>query len=207
MCRFLDDPKGAKQAALYCVALVRRRPTMPSPVRLAENGLLNAALGNITWKGYHIVRVCLLSLLIAGCASVRPNFETPGIQVTSFSMLPSSGLEARFKIGLRVTNPNRQALKVRGMSYNVSLEGFKFIKGVGNNIPTIPGYGEKEFFVEASTNLIESIKMLTSFVNNPRDKLKYAFGAKLDTGSVILPRLNLRDRGEINLNQLSEPVK
>ena len=27
-------------------------PTMPAPARLAENGLLSAALGNITLKGY-----------------------------------------------------------------------------------------------------------------------------------------------------------
>ncbi len=52
MCRFCTDPKGAKQAILCYVTLLRRRPTMPSPVRLAENGLLNAELGNITWKGY-----------------------------------------------------------------------------------------------------------------------------------------------------------
>ena len=150
------------------------------------------------------IRCALLSLLIAGCATMRPNFETPDIQVTSFSMLPSTGLEARFKIGLRVTNPNRQSLNVRGMSYNVSLEGFKFIRGVGNDIPTIPGYSEEEFYVEASTNLIESIKMITSFINNPKDKLKYAFGAKLDIGSSILPALNLTDSGEINLTQPSK---
>lgn len=146
----------------------------------------------------------LLYLLVAGCASLRPNFETPNIHVTSLSMLPSSGLEARFKIGLRVSNPNPQALKVRGMSYNVSLEGFKFIQGVGNNIPTIPAYGEEEFFVEASTNLIESIKMITAFINNPRDTLQYSFGAKLDTGSTVLPRLKLSDSGEINLTELGE---
>lgn len=151
-----------------------------------------------------VFRLCLLGLLIAGCATMRPDFETPDVQVTSISMLPSTGLEARFKIGLRVINPNRQALNVRGMSYNVSLEGYKFIRGVGNDIPTIPGYGEEEFYVEASTNLIESIKMISSFINNPKDKLKYAFGAKLDIGSSFLPALNLTDTGEINLSQPAE---
>jgi hypothetical protein len=52
MGRFWADPKGAKQAALCRVALARRSATMPSPVRLAENGLLNAALGNIILNGY-----------------------------------------------------------------------------------------------------------------------------------------------------------
>ena len=46
------SPKGAKQTVLCRVALARRSATMPSPVRLAENSLLNAALGNITMKGY-----------------------------------------------------------------------------------------------------------------------------------------------------------
>jgi hypothetical protein len=52
MSRFWADPKGAKQAALCRVALVWRSATMPSPARLAENGLLNAVLGNITMKRY-----------------------------------------------------------------------------------------------------------------------------------------------------------
>ena len=52
MGRFWTDPEGAKQAALCRVALARRSATMPSPVRLAESGLLSAVLGNITMKGY-----------------------------------------------------------------------------------------------------------------------------------------------------------
>ena len=52
MCRFWSDPQGAKQAALCYVALARRTLAWPSPVRHAETGLLNAALGNITWKGH-----------------------------------------------------------------------------------------------------------------------------------------------------------
>ncbi len=51
MGRFWADPKGAKQAALCRVALARRSATMPSPMRLAWNGLLNAVLGNITMQG------------------------------------------------------------------------------------------------------------------------------------------------------------
>jgi hypothetical protein len=51
MGRFWTDPKGAKQAAPCRVTLARRRPTMPSPMRLAWNGLLNAVLGNITMQG------------------------------------------------------------------------------------------------------------------------------------------------------------
>ena len=52
MCRFWSDPQGTKQAALCHVALARFTFAVPSPVRPADTGLLNAALGNITWKGY-----------------------------------------------------------------------------------------------------------------------------------------------------------
>jgi LEA14-like dessication related protein len=150
------------------------------------------------------VLLTIALLCLTACAQMTPNFEQPDVEVTSINMLPSQGIEARFLIGLRVSNPNRIALKVVGMSYDVSLEGIEIIKGVTSDVPTIPAYGTEEFKIPASANLVNSLKLLSGFMTNPKDKLKYSFGAKLDVGSSLLPALRISDGGEINLTQLQQ---
>lgn len=148
--------------------------------------------------------ISLLILCVSACSQLTPNFEQPSVEVTSIELLPSQGIEARFAIGLRVSNPNRIALNVVGMSYDVSLENIKVIRGVANDVPSIPAYGTEEFKITASSNLLQSLKLLSNFMANPKDKISYSFGAKLDIGSTLLPALRISDGGEINLTQLGQ---
>ena len=149
----------------------------------------------------HIILSLFGFLLLAGCSTLQPNFENPSLEVVSISMLPSEGVEAKFDIGLRVSNPNRMSLNIVGLSYDLSLEGFKVIQGVGNDIPEIPGYGAEQFHITATTNLLQSFKLIAQLLNNPKNTLNYKFGAKLDLGATWLPALRLSDTGEINLSQ------
>jgi len=64
----------------------------------------------------------------------------------------------------------------------------------------VPGYGSAQFHVSASTNLMQSFKLLSELLNQPKSILDYSFNAKLDLGSTWLPALRLKDQGEINLS-------
>jgi len=148
-----------------------------------------------------LLALALVSL--TACASLRANFENPSLEVTSIALLPSEGMQVNFDVGLKVSNPNRVALNVVGLAYDLSLDGFKIIQGVGNDIPAIPAYGDAEFHVSASTNLMQSFKLLSELMSKPKSILDYALNAKIDLGSTLLPALRLSDAGEINLsNQL-----
>ena len=59
----------------------------------------------------------LLALVIlAGCASMQPGYESPSVTVNHFRALPSEGVAPRFEIGLRILNPNRSSLKLHGIA-------------------------------------------------------------------------------------------
>ena len=106
-----------------------------------------------------VYRTTLFLLAMAslpGCASLQPNFETPGVTVTSFRILPSSGLAPEFEIGLRVTNPNAQALNLRGVAYTASLDGRELIEGVANDLPTIEAYGTGDVTLTATPGRIRT---------------------------------------------------
>ncbi|WP_405232459.1 LEA type 2 family protein [Lentisalinibacter salinarum] len=145
-----------------------------------------------------IVTLVTLALGLGACTGLRPGFETPTVTVSSFRPLPGDGAVPRFEIGLHIVNPNREALKLQGLAYTVSLEGRELVKGVDNDLPVIEGYGEGDVTLVATPNLLGGIRLVTDLMASPRDKFSYALEAKLDVGR-FAPAIRVRDEGEIAL--------
>ena len=139
-----------------------------------------------------------LFVLLAGCGGMRPGYETPTVTVSSFRSVPSEGALPAFEIGLRVINPNREALELEGISYTISLEGHELIKGVARDLPVIEGYSEGDFVLAASANLFAGIRLITDLMGSGNDSFRYALEAKLDVGG-LRPPIRVRDSGDISL--------
>jgi LEA14-like dessication related protein len=140
----------------------------------------------------------LAVLAMAGCATLRPDFETPTVTVNSIRLLPSGNIVPQFEVGLHIANPNRTALSLQGIAYTLSLDGFKVISGVANDLPTIDAYGQGDITLVASVNLMSSIRLLSDLMNQGGDAITYELDAKLDLGG-ILPTLHVTESGEIDL--------
>jgi LEA14-like dessication related protein len=138
-------------------------------------------------------------VLLAGCAGMRPGYETPTVTVKSVRAIPSEGMLPEFEIDLHVVNPNREALKLAGVSYTVSLEGHELIQGVGNDLPVIDGYGEGDFTLNASADLFAGVSLLRDLMSSQKDTLSYSFEAKLDPGA-LRPSIRVKDSGEVSLS-------
>ena len=143
--------------------------------------------------------VAVLTLLLGGCAGMGPGYETPTVTLSSFKALPSEGGLPAFEIGLRVINPNAEALELRGVAYTIRLDGHELIKGVGNELPIVEGYGEGEFKLTAAANLFGGIRLITDLMRNNRDTFKYEFEAKLDIGA-FRPAIRVSEADEISLS-------
>lgn len=145
----------------------------------------------------------LLAVLISlsGCAGMSPGYENPTVTVQSFKPVPSSdgtGLPT-FEIVLNVINPNLEPLELAGVSYTISLDGNDIIKGVGNELPVIEGYGEGSFTLTAGVNVLAGIGLFRSLLQKEGDTFDYAFEAKLDPGA-FRRKIRITDRGSINLS-------
>ena len=138
------------------------------------------------------------TVLIGACNSLGGGYEKPTVTVSSFRALPSEGIMPNFEIGLRVINPNREALNLIGMSYTISLDGHELIKGVGNDLPVVEGYGEGTFTVTAATNLLAGVRLVNDLMNKPSDTFEYRFDAKLDVGR-FSRAIRVRESGNISL--------
>jgi len=145
------------------------------------------------------IAIITATVLLAGCTGMRPGYETPTVTVKSVRAIPSEGMLPEFEIDLHVVNPNREALKLVGVSYTVSLEGHELIKGVGNDLPVIEGYGEGDITLNASADLFAGVGLVRELMSSQKDTLSYSFEAKLDPGA-LRPSIRVKDSGEVSLS-------
>lgn len=147
----------------------------------------------------HAVRMLIASAwIVAGCATLHPDYETPTVNVIAVRALPGESLTPQFAIDLRIINPNRNPLALRGVAYTLTLEGHKILTGVANELPTIPGYGEGDVTLIAAANLLGSIRFFTDLINTRRDAIAFVLEAKLDPGG-LRPAIVVSEEGAINL--------
>lgn len=148
-----------------------------------------------------VMRIMLINLmlvLLSACASMPTDFEQPGITVSSIALRNSNSITPQFDIMLHITNPNRVALNLAGMSYSVSLAGNKVITGVANNLPVVAAYGEADVPISAVVSLMGGMRFLNEIMTSNPDQIDYVFDARLDVGS-LRPRININKAGIISL--------
>lgn len=143
-----------------------------------------------------------MALLVTGCASRgNPTWETPSVSLTSFGLAPETGGTPRFRIGLRIVNPNSTPLKMRGMSYSVALEDQRMLNSVASNLADVPPWGESEIELRSGIDLLGGLRFFNELLSSPeRDKLRYAFNAKIEVEGALLP-LRITEEGELSLAQ------
>ena len=145
-----------------------------------------------------ILRASMLLIILTGCAGWYPGFEQPVVSVTSFRPLPSTGVVPKFEIGLHVINPNRTALTLHGLAYNVELEGHRILTGVANQLPVIAAYGEGDVLLQASPDLFSTVSLFADLMNQPRERFRFKLDARLDVGG-LLPKIRVEKSGEVSL--------
>ena len=102
----------------------------------------------------------MLCVLLAGCATLNPDFDPPKVSVDSVRSLASQDVGPRFEIKLRVSNPNTQTLNIAGISYTIELLGKELVSGVTNDVPVIEGYSEEVVTLEAGINMFQVLRLL-----------------------------------------------
>jgi LEA14-like dessication related protein len=142
----------------------------------------------------------LTLILLAGCATLRPQLERPDIALVDFGILELGLLQQRYSLTLSVQNPNDRAIPVRGLTYGLEIAGQRFARGVSPKAFTLPAYGETEVEVELTTNLISTLRRLQELMENNEDVVSYRLDGKLDVDATFFDgTLPFENTGEIKL--------
>ncbi|MEM5498221.1 LEA type 2 family protein [Paraglaciecola mesophila] len=144
----------------------------------------------------HIFKLIFIAMLLSSCATLSPDFEKPELQLTNLSMLPAQGLEQRFRLTFRVTNPNNISFPVDGMNFKLNLRGLQVATGVSDKKFVLEPLSDNTFEVDVSASLFNSGRVLLDIMNSKPQELAYEINAKIFTskglwGSIPVTRSGL----------------
>ena len=103
-------------------------------------------------------------------------------------------------MGLRVVNPNRVPLNLKGMSYTANIEGNKIFSGVANQLPIVPAYGEKVEKLKVQADLFRGIRLLADLIQSRTTPITYTLKVKLDVGIFVLP-IHITREGNLSIRK------
>ena len=144
---------------------------------------------------------CLLYgvlLLLAACVSLPSDFKEPSVSLVSITPQITNIFSPEFDVVLHVTNPNRKALDIAGLSYTIHLQGNKLIEGVANELPVVAAYGEADISLHARADLMGGISLLGDLLNQPSNQVEFELNAEIDLGT-LYPMVRVQRSGVISL--------
>ncbi len=147
-----------------------------------------------------------LLMVLTACAPFLPVFEEPGVSLTGVRVLPGNGIVPNFEFDLHITNPNGIALKLKGLSYKVELEGEPILTGVSRALPQIEAYGEGGITLSASPDLISTLNLFSKLFRQSRQQVEFRLEAVLDVGG-IMPKIRVEKVGKIDLRSESSNLQ
>lgn len=144
----------------------------------------------------------LLALGLAGCASLVHR-EPVRINVVGLEPIPGEGMEMRFKVKLRVQNPNETAIDFDGLALDLDLNGRPFATGVSDRAGSVPRFGETLIEIPVSVSAIAVVRQALGVIEGEgKAEVPYALRGRLAGG--LLGGMRFSDSGTL---KLPDPLK
>ncbi|WP_068829920.1 LEA type 2 family protein [Pseudomonas sp. BMS12] len=148
------------------------------------------------------IALTLLTILasgLSGCASwFGSDFQDPHVHLVKVDVIKARLLEQRFSLRFRIDNPNDSELAIRGLVYDVQLNGIPLATGQSSQSVEVPAHGHREFEVPVRTNLWRHLKGLVKSLEDTERPLRYQLRGEVKVGSMLFGRsVHLQRNGEI----------
>ena len=137
-----------------------------------------------------------LALLMA-CAVV-PKLEEPTLDIVDARLLSADVLKQELLVRMRVENPNDRELAVRGITYEVQLDGEAFAHGESERNFVVPANGQSEFDVSVTANAAAALLRLLG-TGKRADGIEYRITGKVSLSSGLFRSLPFSHTGKVNL--------
>ena len=108
---------------------------------------------------FRIIFLFITYLALSACSTFGSKPESPVVTLAGLQIVKADFFEQRFALDLRLQNPNDFVLPIRGMSYDLVLNGTSFASGVSASKVDVPALGEAVVKVESVTNLFSLYRL------------------------------------------------
>jgi LEA14-like dessication related protein len=138
------------------------------------------------------ILIILVCLGLSGCSLFVPKLEKPTLSVVRVQMLKSDLWHQEFKVRIRVQNPNDRELPVKGIVYELDVEGQELAHGMSGDSFVVPALGEAEFDMSVSANMAN---MLIKLLNKGGSPVEYRIYGKISLSAGLLRSIAFDDHG------------
>ena len=152
--------------------------------------------------------VAACAALVAACTSMPSNLRAPTCELVGVQILSTDMFAQRFKVRLRVDNPNDIELPVTGLEFTVFMAGDRFAEGMGNEQFVLPAKGNAEFDMLVTTNFVSSFGRLLSRTSNGKlEDVEYEIVGKIAVDKGVVRKIPFNHRGTVNFTRPPKKVQ
>ena len=150
----------------------------------------------------------VLLLAVAACASLAPKLETPRLSLLGIQIMSGDMFAQRFRVRVKVENPNDIEVAVDGIEYKILLMGDSFADGTTDHSFVLPARGEAEFDMMVNTNFVSSLGRLVSRMGGGKlENVEYEIAGKLHLQKGMVRTIPFNHRGTVNFTKQLEKLK
>ena len=154
------------------------------------------------FRSVRVLLVAACAVLLAACSTLGSNLVAPQVEVVGVQMMSTDMFAQRFKVRVKVINPNDLELPVRGLEYTILLMGDSFAEGTSTDRFVVPAKGEAEFDMNVSTNFVSSLGRLISRMNGAKlENIDYEIVGQVFVDKGMLKKIPFSDKGKVNVNK------
>jgi len=143
--------------------------------------------------------MAVLTALLAACATLGVPGEAPRITLIGLRPLDIQILEQRYRVRLRIQNPNDAPLRIRGMDFKLRVNGKRFADGVSNRVLEVPAFGEALLAVDVSSSLVRLFEQLRGLGDGAAPRWDYVISGRLAIEGVPA-KLPFERKGTLDLS-------
>ena len=145
--------------------------------------------------------LCAVLAGLAGCAHFAPHFESPHLSVVGVEVQEASLAGQKFRVRMRVQNPNDRELPVKGIVCALKLAGEDFGEGTSAGGFTVPRQGEADFDMLLATNLAATLWKVLPRLKDSSRPVEYRLTGKVSTALTFLGTIPFDERGTVPMGR------
>ncbi|ATE62114.1 LEA/WHy family protein [Thauera sinica] len=147
----------------------------------------------------------LIALAFAGCAGL-PGRDPVRMNVVGLEPMPGEGMEMRFRVKLRVQNPNDTAIEFDGIALELEINDRSFATGVSDQKGSVPRFGETVVGVPVSVSALAAVRQALGLMDGrAAADVPYVLHARL--GGPLFAGMRFTERGTLELPAPGKPAR
>jgi LEA14-like dessication related protein len=157
----------------------------------------------------HFIRQFLIlfvtCIALAGCAGITYHAQPPQISINNIQLVDAQLLEQRYDLTLRIQNTNDFPFFIKGLSYQLDINGSEFAHGISRHSLNILPYEEKFLTVSLISNTFGVINQLQA-LSKTGEALHFRLKGNVSHGTFNVPAsmysLPFEKEGTLDLSAL-----